>query len=176
MECLFRSPGNKRGEDKSWGSSFPQSGPVLAEGGAQLTQATGHRPQAMGVWMCCRWGKGGCPGRRGSMPGHLSALQDTHFGPLPSSREQTSVFCFGINWAGCGKIGGRLPKLSGACSFHRLGRRGCRAPTSPCCCPSPTAPISFPWSLPDHPPTAGSAWGVLYTEGTLKAVASQAGL
>ena len=42
MECLFRSPGNKRGEDRSWGSSFPQPGPVLAEGDAQLTQATGH--------------------------------------------------------------------------------------------------------------------------------------
>lgn len=96
----------------------------------------GHRPQAMGVWMCCRQGQGGCPGREGRMP----ALQDTHFGPLPSSREQTSVFCFGINWAGCGKRGSGLPRLSGAISFHRPGHSDCRAATSLSCCPSPTTP------------------------------------
>lgn len=39
------------------------------------------------------------------MPGCLPALQDTHFGLLPSGMEQASVFCFGINSAGCGKTG-----------------------------------------------------------------------
>lgn len=80
----------------------------------------------------------------GRMPGHLPVLQDTHFGLLPSSREQASMFCFGINWAGCGKISNRLSKLSRACSLHRSAHSGYRAATFPSCCPSQTTPTPSP--------------------------------
>ena len=71
----------------------PYTGPTLVESGAQLTHAT------------VRWCVDGCVADRqrvgaqgeGRMPGPLPALQDTHFGLQPPSREQASMFCFGIN-------------------------------------------------------------------------------
>lgn len=60
----------------------------MAEGVVQLIQATGH-----GCVDVLQTGEGWVPKeeRRGRMPGHLPAPQDTHFGPLPSGREQV---CF----------------------------------------------------------------------------------
>lgn len=39
----------------------------------------------------------------GRMPGHLPALQDTHFGLLPSSREQASIFVLALTGQAVGK-------------------------------------------------------------------------
>lgn len=52
-------------------------------------------------------GKGGCPRRTGRMPRCLSASGTPILAPHPpaGSREQESLFCLGVNWAGCGKIG-----------------------------------------------------------------------
>lgn len=98
--------------------------------------------------MCCRKGKDGCSGRRGRVPGRLSVLQDAHFGPLSSySRTKASVFCFGINWTGCAKIGGRLPQLRGSTLF--IGRSTVVTELSlPNLLFLLHNSISFPWSLP----------------------------
>ena len=52
-------------------------------------------------------GKGGCPGSTGRMPGCLPVSRTLILASHPpaGSREQESLFCLGINWAGCGKIG-----------------------------------------------------------------------
>lgn len=90
-------------------------------------------------------GKGGCPGRTGRMPGCLPASGTPILAPCPpaGSREQESLFCLGINWTGCGKIGrqaGRLPKLKRACFLHRAAHEVDNAATFPPYCPYPTVP------------------------------------
>lgn len=103
-----------RGESRSGGA--PHTGPVLAEGGAQLAQATGQ-----GCVDVPQPGEGWVPRKeRQDVRTSASPPQCSFLPPHPlssRSREQESVFCFGINWAGCGKVGSRLPQLSGSASF-----------------------------------------------------------
>lgn len=112
--CPFRRAENERGEQVL--------GELHTVGQLWLRVVLSlPRPQDRGVWMYHSLGQGGCPGRRGRMSGHRPVLHDAHFCP-PSShgREQESVFCFGINWAGCGQVVSRLPQLRGSASFIGL--------------------------------------------------------
>lgn len=159
--------------EKGRGSAGPGQAPLHTLGHHPRKMVlSSPRPQDMGMWMCCRQVKAGCPGSRVRMPGHLPALQDTHFGLLPSSREQASVFCFGINWAGCGKIGSRLPKLRGPAPF--TGQRTVVTEQPP---PQPAVPplqLHLPPLVPASPPSLSSAWRGLSVEGAHNWVVSHA--
>lgn len=102
--------------------------------------------------MCHCLGRAGAQGG-GRTPGHLPALQDTHFGLAPSSRKQTSMLCFGMNWAGFGKSGSRLSKLSRVSPSTGQRTRGLQSCHLPIVPSLPHNAIPLPGSRPDgHPP------------------------
>lgn len=81
------------------------------------------------------------------MPGHLPALRTLILAHCPPTAGSRQVFCFGINWAGCGKIGSRLPKLSVPASFTGLSTMVTELP--PPCPAVPSPQLHLPPLVPD---------------------------
>lgn len=73
------------------------------------------------------------------------------------------MFCFGINRAGCGKIGSRFPKLSWPAPFTGLSIVVTELPPPWPAAPPP--PLHLPPLAPGWPLSLSSAWRVLSMEG-----------